>query len=84
MSQNARRKRRLAVRLLDQAVGQFKNLARSCNSYQPNTDTSVAMFERYLRRLKELVDAPGNAQIFWSLHQRVHLKLLKETIKLRN
>jgi hypothetical protein len=84
MSQKARRKRRLAVLLLDQAVGRYRNLARSCNSYQPNTDTSVATFDRYMRRLKERVDAPGNAQEFWSLHQRVYLRLLKETIKLRN
>jgi hypothetical protein len=83
MSQKARRKRRLAVQLLDQAVVQFKNLARSCSSYKPNTDTSVATFGRYLKRLEELVDAPGDGQEFWPLHQRVHLRLLKETIKLR-
>ncbi len=83
MSQKARRRRRLAVQLLDQAVVKYKNLARSCSSFKPNTDTSVATFDRYLKRLEELVDAPGNAQEFWSLHQRVHLRLLKETIKLR-
>lgn len=83
MSQ-VRRKQRQAVGLLDQAVRRFKSIAKSRSSYQPNTDTSVAMFERYLKRLEKLVDVPGEAPQFWSLHQKVYIRLLKETVKLRN
>lgn len=84
MSKKARRKQCQAVRLLDQAVKRYAVTVRSSSSYQPNTDTSVAMFERYLRRLEKLVDVPEMAPQFWSLHQRVYIRLLKETIKLRD
>lgn len=81
---HARRRQRQAVGLLDQAVRRFKSIAKSRSSYQPNTDTSVATFERYLKRLEELADVPGAERQFWSLHQKVYIRLLKETLKLRN
>lgn len=84
MSKKARRKQCQAVRLLDQAVKRYAIAVQSSISYQPNTDTSVAMFERYLKRLEKLVDVPGEAPQFWSLHQKVYIRLLKETVKLRN
>jgi hypothetical protein len=83
MSQ-VRRKQRQAVGLLDQAVRRFKSIAKSRSSYQPNTDTSVATFERYLKRLERLADVPGAERQFWSLHQKVYIRLLKETLKLRD
>ncbi len=83
MSKHVRRKACQAVRLLDQAVKRYKVAMQSSSSYQPNTDTSVATFERYLKRLEKLVDVPGAAK-FWSLHQKVYIRLLKETLKLRN
>jgi|GEM_PF-4772440 len=79
-----RRKQLQAVGLLDQAVRRFKSIAKSSGSYQPNTDTSVATFERYLKRLEELADVPGAERQFWSLHQKVYIRLLKETLKLRD
>jgi hypothetical protein len=84
MSKKARRKQCQAVRLLDQAVKRYVATVQSSSSYQPNTDTSVATFERYLKRLDKLVDVPGAAPQFWSLHQKVYIRLLKETIKLRD
>ena len=84
MSKQARRKECQAVRLLDQAVKRYKIAVQSSSSYQPNTDTSVATFERYLKRLEKLVDVPGAAAKFWSLHQKVYIRLLKETLKLRD
>ena len=83
MSQ-ARRKQRQAVGLLDQAVRRFKSIAKSTSPYQPNTDTSVTTFERYLKRLEDLADVPGTERQFWSLHQKVYIRLLKETLKLRD
>jgi phosphoribosylformimino-5-aminoimidazole carboxamide ribonucleotide (ProFAR) isomerase len=84
MSRQARRKRCQAVRLLDQAVRRYKVAVQSSSSYQPNTDTSVTTFERYLKRLEKLVDVPGAKEQFWSLHQKVYIRLLKHTLKLRN
>ncbi len=84
MSKKARRKQCQAVRLLDQAVKRYVVTAQSSSSYQPNTDTSVATFERYLKRLEKLIDVPGAAPRFWSLHQKVYIRLLKETVKLRD
>ena len=84
MSQKVRRKQRQAVGLLDQAVRFFKKTVQSRTSYNPNTDMSVATFERYLKRLEKLVDVPGAAPRFWSLHQKIYIRLLKETVKLRD
>jgi len=84
MSKQARRKQCQAVRLLDQAVRRYKVAVQSSISYQPNTDTSVTVFERYLKRLEKLADVPGAAERFWSLHQKVYIRLLKHTLKLRN
>ena len=84
MSQRVRRKQRQAVGLLDHAVRCFKETVQSRISYKPNTDTSVATFERYLKRLEELADVPGTERQFWSLHQKVYIRLLKETLKLRD
>jgi len=84
MSQRVRRKQRQAVGLLDLAVRCFKKTVQSRASYKPNTDTSVATFERYLKRLEKLVDVPGAVSQFWSLHQKVYIRLLKETVKLRD
>jgi hypothetical protein len=84
MSKQARGKRRKAVRLLDQAVRNFKRLAVSSISHKPNTDTSVATFERYVKRLEKLADVPGQSTEFWPLHQRVYIRLLKHILKLRD
>lgn len=73
-----------AVGLLDQAIRRYKVLAESSASFKPNTDTSVAMFERYVKRLEKLVDIPGAGPQFWSLHQKVYIRLLKQTLKQRN
>jgi phosphoribosylformimino-5-aminoimidazole carboxamide ribonucleotide (ProFAR) isomerase len=83
MSKQARHKQCQAVRLLDQAVRRYKIAVQSSSSYKPNTDTSVATFERYLKRLEKLVDVEGAAQ-FWSLHQKVYIRLLKHTLRLRD
>jgi hypothetical protein len=77
-------RKRQAVRLLEHGVGQYKLLAGTNISHQPNTDTSVATFERYLKRLEGLVDVPGAAPQFWALHQKVYIRLLKCTLKLRD
>lgn len=84
MSKQARRKQCQAVRLLDHAVRRFKLIVQSSSSYKPNTDTKVATFERYLKRLEKLVDDPGAALQFWTLHQKVYIQLLKHTLKLRD
>jgi hypothetical protein len=84
MSRQARRKRCQAVRLLDQAVRRYKVIVQSSSSYKPNTDTSVATFERYLKRLEKLVDVQGATPDFWSLHQKVYIRLLKDTLRLRD
>jgi hypothetical protein len=84
MGTQARRRQRQAVRLLDQALKRFMRLARSSSSYKPNTDTSVTTFERYVKRLEKLADVPGTAAEFWSLHQKVYIRLLKQTLKLRD
>jgi len=77
------RKQSQAVRLLDQAVKRFRDAVQSSSSYNPNTDTSVAIFERYVKRLEKLVGVHGAAQQFWSMHQKVYIRLLKQTLKLR-
>ena len=84
MSKQARRKQSQAVQLLDQAVKRYKALVRSNSSHQPNADTSVATLERYVKRLRSLMGTPGGAPRFWSLLQKVHLRLLKHTLDLRN
>jgi hypothetical protein len=84
MGKQARRRERQAVRLLDQAVKRYKRLAQSSSSYKPNTDTSVTTFERYVKRLEKLADVPGAETEFWSLHQKVYIRLLKQTLKLRD
>jgi hypothetical protein len=84
MSTQVRRKQRQAVRLLDQAVKGFKRAVQSSSSYKPNTDTSAAMFERYVKRLEKLIDVPGAQHQFWSLHQKVFIRLLKQILKLRD
>jgi hypothetical protein len=84
MSQRVRRKQYQAVGLLDQAVKCFKKTVLSRTSYKPNTDTSVATFERYVKRLKKLIDVSGSEREFWSLHQKVYIRLVKQTLKLRD
>ena len=84
MRKEAVRKQRQAVRLLHLAVARFKVAVESSNSYKPSADTSVAMFERYVKRLEGLIDDPGATQQFWSLHQRVYIRLLKRTLRLRD
>jgi hypothetical protein len=83
MSKKTHRSKRRAVRLLDHAIKQYKR-AESSNSYKPNTGTSVATFERYVKRLEVLADDLGSESEFWALHQKVYIRLLKQTLKLRN
>lgn len=82
MSKAVRRKRQ-AVRLLQQAVRQFATASRK-GSHQPDADSDVAMFERYSKRLKEMADGGSTDVVFWSLHHKVYLRLLKTTLKLRD
>jgi hypothetical protein len=84
MSQKVRRKQRQAVGLLDQAVRCFKKTVQSRASYKPNTDTSVTTFERYVKRLEKLIDVSGAEREFWFLHQKVYIRLVKQTLKLRD
>ena len=83
MSKKSHSNKRRADRLLDHAIKKYKN-AESGNSYKPNTGTSVATFERYVKRLEVLANDPGSEAAFWALHQKVYIKLLKQTLKLRN
>jgi hypothetical protein len=83
MSKRPHSSKRHAVRLLDHAIKTYKK-AESSNSYKPSTDTSVATFERYVKRLEVLANDPGSTVQFWALHQKVYIKLLKQTLKLRN
>ena len=84
MSNKVHRKQRQAVRLLDQAIKRYRNAVKSNSSYKPNTDTSVATFERYVKRLEVLADELGSEQQFWALHQKVYIRLLKHTLKLHD
>ncbi len=84
MDKKVRRKECQAVQLLDQAVRRYAAIVRSGDSYKPNTDASVATFERYVRKLRRLSGAPGEQRKFWSLLQKVNIKLLKQTLKLRD
>jgi hypothetical protein len=82
MNKKARRKECQAVQLLDQAVRRYASIVQSGSSYKPNTDRSVATFERYVRKLRRLSGIPGKEREFWFLHQKVYIKLLKQTLKL--
>ncbi len=84
MNRKVRRKECQAVQLLDQAVRRYAAIVQSGNPYKPNTDTSVATFERYVRKLRGLSGVSGREREFWSLLQKVYIKLLKETLKLRD
>jgi hypothetical protein len=77
------RRRRQAVRLLRHAVNRFKASVRKCSD-KPDADSSVVTFERHVRRLKELADEEGSDNLFWSLHQKVYLQLLRQTLRIRN
>jgi hypothetical protein len=84
MSKTATRKQRQAARLMEQAVRQYAKSAKSRSSFNPNTDTSVTTFERYVKKLDVLASTPETAKQFWLLLQKVHLRLLKQTLKLRD
>lgn len=84
MGKKTHRNTRLAVRLLDHGIKIHRVLVESSNSYKPNTGTSVATFERYVKRLEVLANDPGSVMQFWALHQKVYIRLLKQTLKLRN
>ena len=84
MDRKVRRKECQAVQLLGQAVRHYAAIVRSNSSYKPNTDASVATFERYVKKLRGLSGIPGKEREFWSLLRKVHIKLLKETLKFRD
>ena len=69
--------------MLDHAIKKYRN-AESSNSYKPNTGTSVATFERYVKRLEVLANDPSSEAEFWASHQKVYIRLLKQTLRLRN
>jgi hypothetical protein len=75
------RRKRLAVRLLQQAVNHFAVAVCKC-SYKPGADSRVVTFERYLKRLSKLAEDSSADVTFWSLHQKVHLRLVKQTLEL--
>ncbi|HMH15684.1 MAG TPA: hypothetical protein VK578_21470 [Edaphobacter sp.] len=81
MSKAVRRKRQ-AVRLLHQSVKKFSAIICK-GSYQTGADSTIATFERYVKRLSGMTDGSVPDVEFWSLHQKVYLRLLKHTLKIR-